>query len=393
MLTFRNPGLMDLTAATTFGVSVKENENPIGFFGTGFKYAVAIVLRLGGRVTLWRGLDKYEFTAKPQEVRGEQFNVVHMNDKPLGFTTRMGITWGQWQAFRELYCNALDEGGTVEQGTGEPEEGTTTIHVSKLDDVYFQRNDIVLPKQLHITHENDELRLHPGPSKHVYYRGVRVLELPKPSLYKYNILAKMDLTEDRTVANSYTMQRVMAEAIVKMTQKDVITRIVSANKEHFEHDMDFNWASIEPSQEFLDVVGIIRRDPATPLNVSALRVYANRRPVEHANVASIKLNEIEAEQLERALKFLSAIGHDVDASSVRIVDSLGEGVYGRALIADGLILISKRTFEVGTKYVAGTIMEEHLHITRKFADCTREFQNYLIDQVVTIGERFIGKPL
>lgn len=35
MITFHNPGVLDLTAATTFGVSVKEGVNPIGFFGEG----------------------------------------------------------------------------------------------------------------------------------------------------------------------------------------------------------------------------------------------------------------------------------------------------------------------------------------------------------------------
>ena len=33
---FENPGTVDLRAVTTFGVSVKESDNPIGYFGTGF---------------------------------------------------------------------------------------------------------------------------------------------------------------------------------------------------------------------------------------------------------------------------------------------------------------------------------------------------------------------
>lgn len=35
MIVFKNKGLIDLRALTTFGVSSKVSENPIGIFGTG----------------------------------------------------------------------------------------------------------------------------------------------------------------------------------------------------------------------------------------------------------------------------------------------------------------------------------------------------------------------
>lgn len=41
MLTFHNPGELDPRLITTFGVSIKESTNPIGYFGTGLKYALA----------------------------------------------------------------------------------------------------------------------------------------------------------------------------------------------------------------------------------------------------------------------------------------------------------------------------------------------------------------
>jgi hypothetical protein len=47
IVVFENPGEIDAAAIRTFGVSVKEGENPIGFFGTGLKYAIAILLRTG----------------------------------------------------------------------------------------------------------------------------------------------------------------------------------------------------------------------------------------------------------------------------------------------------------------------------------------------------------
>src|ERR1700733_12022356 len=51
MIVFENYGEIEIDAITTFGVSVKEGPNPIGFFGTGLKYAVAVLLRHGCKVS------------------------------------------------------------------------------------------------------------------------------------------------------------------------------------------------------------------------------------------------------------------------------------------------------------------------------------------------------
>lgn len=51
-LYFLNNGEFDVSAMLTFGVSAKESDNPIGQFGTGFKYAIAIILRLGGSISV-----------------------------------------------------------------------------------------------------------------------------------------------------------------------------------------------------------------------------------------------------------------------------------------------------------------------------------------------------
>ncbi len=52
---FRNKGVIDPSSITTFGVSSKENPGAIGFFGTGLKYAIAILLREGCDITIHAG--------------------------------------------------------------------------------------------------------------------------------------------------------------------------------------------------------------------------------------------------------------------------------------------------------------------------------------------------
>jgi len=59
---FKNNGIIDLDFIRSFGVSVKENDNPIGFFGTGLKYAIAILLREKQEVSVFLGKEEYKFS-------------------------------------------------------------------------------------------------------------------------------------------------------------------------------------------------------------------------------------------------------------------------------------------------------------------------------------------
>jgi len=113
MLLFENKGLIPEATITTMGVNAKIGDNPIGQFGTGLKYAIAIVLRLGGMITIYRGQKKLEFSLKTEIIRDKKFQIVCMNGRKLGFTDQLGLHWEAWMAYRELASNVKDEGGTV----------------------------------------------------------------------------------------------------------------------------------------------------------------------------------------------------------------------------------------------------------------------------------------
>ena len=53
-LIFYTPTTLDEAFIFTMGASVKKSNNPIGFFGTGLKYAIAVTLRLGGSIKIER---------------------------------------------------------------------------------------------------------------------------------------------------------------------------------------------------------------------------------------------------------------------------------------------------------------------------------------------------
>ena len=134
-------GLIDLRAFTTFGINAKPNTNsPIGYFGPGLKYAIAVLVREGLKVTVWIGTEPHEFYCEPSNFRGKDFSLIRMRRQrgvtrkwmatDLPFTTELGKNWKLWMALRELHSNTLDENGLTIRGklSGEiGKEGCTRI--------------------------------------------------------------------------------------------------------------------------------------------------------------------------------------------------------------------------------------------------------------------------
>ena len=76
---FQNPGVIDAVSITTFGVSSKNDKSTaIGFFGTGLKYAIAVILRTGGNITIYSGDSVYDFSVQRQKVRNDEFDFIYM---------------------------------------------------------------------------------------------------------------------------------------------------------------------------------------------------------------------------------------------------------------------------------------------------------------------------
>lgn len=215
----RTPGLIPIEAFTIAGLSAKPNStNPIGRFGTGLKYAIAVLVRHGIKVTLFIGQHEYVFYKKEGIFREANVTFLRMKRRKgilatwtyhdLPFTTQYGRDWELWQAFRELHANTLDEGGTTYLATSvapngiglEPwdEETLFIIEDSRYVDTFLDMDRIFLPDGARERSGPEGIQVLDRPSKHIYYRGMRVMDLSEKSLYTYNFLEDIDLTEDRT---------------------------------------------------------------------------------------------------------------------------------------------------------------------------------------------------
>jgi len=383
MIIFENDGLIDKRSITTFGISSKETDSAIGYFGTGLKYAIAVLLRENISITICVGDERLCFTKEREAVRVDEFDFIYMNGERLAFTTELGKTWELWQAFREIYSNCLDESGTIyEARSFSAKEECTVISVegSAFADIFYNKNDIFLESSP--IYSKNGIEVHSGEGKYLFYKGVRVAELVTPTIYTYNIKTHITLTEDRTIKYIQTAFQKISELAITCGDESIIKSICTASKRFAEHDLDFDW-SYEPSHEFLTVVGSLKNEFSSRLSASALKKYSQHvATVFHPDPT--KLNDIQKMQLEKAINFNKLIGYQVDDYEIIVTDFMGEGVLGMA--KDGRIFIATQVFMMGTKYLASTILEEFLHLRFKLVDETRNMQNFLFDAIMTVGE-------
>ncbi len=386
-----NAGLIDPLVISTMGVNVKPGGNAIGYFGTGLKYAIAVLLRTGHQVTVWRGEEELRFVCRQQAIRGKAFELIYMNEQPLGFTTELGKNWTVPMAFRELWSNMLDEHGRAVSNVAEPQPETTTITVvgSEFYNAYLARDmQFLSTKPLW---ENDILAIHKpigAQNGAMFYRGVKVMSLQAESRYVYNIKAAMQLTEDRTLMYLWNANNKVGEGISQCTDEELLRVILLDSKEK-SYEQDSHLVFMAPfSDAFLKVAEELGPRACIAAR-TALARYRGRTPMD--DLARYELNAVDRKVFERGVAFAKAIGYDVLKYDVVFVDDLGHGVL--AMAEQRKIWIGKGTFAGGVKSMAHSLIEEYLHLEYKVTDGSRELQNMLFEKIISLGEQLRGEPI
>ena len=418
MILFENDGEIDIRAVTTFGVSSKEGDNPIGMFGTGLKYAIAILLREGCDVSIFIGEDLYDFSARPERIRVDDFNTVWMRsyafaedeggdvcamepvDTRLGFTTHLGVNWELWQAYRELYCNCIDEGGRVidefDDEDLEGEKGKTKVMVEgpKFDAIHRERDEFILnPGSLGnwaMAGEAHGYVRHAG--NRIFYRGMRAMETSKPCMLLWNITRETMLTEDRTIRFDFEAKRRICNTIVQAEDEDWIRQLVTADESWFESDLDYTHSTAIAGECFKTVVRQEMEQNPTKVNRSAAAAVKVNVVDILPTQSTVTLSKMNQKRLAKATEFCQdMLGMDPYRYDIIIVDRIDDGIHG--LAANRRIYLTTEAIERGTHYLASTLWEEYVHLHHGFKDCSREMQTFLFDKVITLCEELQGEPL
>lgn len=394
MITFKNNGLIDKRSITTFGVSSKESESPIGIFGTGLKYAIAIILRHGLTIEIDIGGEVHRFSTKEERIRVDDFLIVTMNDVPLGFTTQLGKTWELWQAFRELYCNCTDENGEIGKSNNKvlagPNETVISVLGEAFEAIYDTKNSFILESEPIVKLPN--VNIHAGGSKFIFYRGISVLKLQTESLYTYNLTGSVDLTEDRTLKYLYYyINKIAKDVTESLKDSNLLKLILHCSKDKF-LESTFEYAGT-PSQDFLTTCRKAAENFDTSVSRHARKLYKTWNE-EAFGFQKCEMNSLEQKMLIKSVAFCKFIGYaDIDKYPIHCTEVLGEddGVLGRAYNKE--IYLARRVFLQGTKQVAVTLLEEYFHIKYGLVDETYKMQTFLFDVIGSLGERLMDEPL
>lgn len=398
---FESAGVIDPRSITTFGVSSKDNDQKaIGFFGTGLKYAIAILLRMDCGITIYSGGKKYTFGLFREKIRNVEFDIVTMSSdddipQKLGFTTELGKTWEMWQAFRELHCNCADENGAsyeldskgVKFDRLDSSRTYVVVQGTAFEKTWLERVQIILDSPP--IAETSYANIHHGHSEWIYYRGIRTHKLAQPALYTYNIVEQMSLTEDRTFKFSWYVDTHVANAIANLQDESMIEHLI-CQEGMTSWEAHLTLGSQHLTHQLHRVA--LRRLKAfdARLNRGLLAAMRESAFEELVSDDTEKMTATDKLRLKKSLEFLTKLGHDIQYPIV-YSENLGQNVLGRA--HNGRIYISQRTFSMGTKMVAGTLLEEYLHIKHGLVDETRTMQNFLFDMVMSLGELVTGDLL
>lgn len=225
----RNTGEIEPEGFKLLGASTKrQDENKIGFFGSGIKYTVSYLLRNNLFFGVYSGVEEIKFTLKETSLRGQEFNQIVVNGEETSVTTDWGAHWKRWQIFREIVTNAFDEEMFEISLTEDlnPVKGLTSFYLNYEDfKEYYDNLDKYFRPELINTTESSII-IKDSPSYiNVFKKGVRVIDEEGYgkediiSLFDYN-LPDIDLNEER-VASLWE---------VKWNATDVLTKL--NNKEH-----------------------------------------------------------------------------------------------------------------------------------------------------------------
>jgi hypothetical protein len=393
VLYFCNPGFFDLRAMLTMGVNTKPHtENPIGRFGTGFKYAVAIILRHKGsiKVHTWdQGTDvTYEFTVQPETIRGDSFEMIKVNGQDAHITTHMGSSWEPWMAFRELYSNMLDENG--ELLLERPVKAQTIVEVDcpVIWEAYQNRDEYFLKPNLLYTATNDGVEIHAGPSKWYYFRGIAVASTGKQKTqFAYNRTRGVELSEERTARYPHQLSQYAASALQQCEDERVVA-VINAGRGFAEEQFDFN-QYITPSRAFFqacqqaeEVVGHTYEGKRNSSITAVLKEYRESKFLYEAYAMTAP----EFERFRAAKEFLQQrLGIDLGETVINTVTGMDEDRRDLAACHDGEIFIDQTIIQKDKLDIAGALLKCWLNLRDANEKSEVSATQWLIEKVLELA--------
>lgn len=409
-LKIQNQGELDIRLVALMGGTTKANDKfKIGQFGTGLKYTLAFLYRNNLSFKIFSGSQEIAITTEKEDIRGDIFEIICINNQRTSITTKMGEDWTAWMIVRELWCNALDEGGAfkevVEYTVGEDGKTTFFIQIDKqIQEVLNNWSKYFIHDQTPVF-SNGDVAIYPaGDSLCIYKQGVLINERKgEKSVFSYDI-KYADINELREFKGS------VSQAIVHCLApcNDIAARYFLENvtEKHFEGGvkMDYNWYTAF-GQSWVNVIGsakLIYKEA-----IDKIRARGGNPDVDSMIIVPEIVYKALTKQFEGigALRIASKLGDFYETYSIEMEGKIKQGlvileasgyplhpelefVYGffedKTTLAqihaeEKKIYISNTLLQQPLFTIVAMLIEENEHFATGLSDETRAFQQHFIN--------------
>ncbi len=444
------PTLLDIREIVTLGLTTKSDGTKIGSKGTGLKFILAYLHRLGGYLEAKAPTYHLRSEVVPISIRGHDHSLIQLRSQNADasvWETHMTLhagsdTWTEpWFVLRELVQNALDEGGTyaiVDDGAVQDSAGTT-VQVPLLPELEAAWAD----REIWMQPRSDGLvfRGHHA-VKGIYYHGFLVYRATVPWEYSYDatsVLKHSEISEDRQVKNldlSGVFHRVaervdfdfdggsLYQRALDLNPKEDVAKITDAVYNLVHHDKKawggahgFKLAQLEETyhQRFGQMAAymtqpVTEADPnvyyarasgyvpvTVPYRISSiLSGYTEIKSVREClptltnRLKKIKsVDPLRREKLKAALRLLRKIRPEGIAVDVVTKIVASDTINCQALSdpANNKILVLDTLLDQDIPEIAKVLIEEIVHFTSGGGDMSMEMQRALINVVYDLLTR------
>lgn len=406
-LQIQNEGILDIRLVALMGGTTKaKDEYKIGQFGTGLKYTLAFLFRNNLDFKIFSGTEEIKIHLEREEIRGDVFEIICINGHRTSITTKMGEDWKAWMICREIWCNALDEGGAAKDITDCPsgKEGTTTFCVQVDSQIQAVLNDwdkYFIHGQEPIF-KSDTHAIYPGgPTLKFYKNGVMIDEKNFKSLFSYDIL-NAEINELREFKGQTS--REVAHALASGDDKLASYFLENINDTYYEGgDMDYEWYQ-SWNGAWKTVIGsgkIIHQEALDQIEARGITIDALKLVIVPKNVYKALTKQFAG---IGALIIASKAGEFYETWNAHTDDKIKQGltileackypmhpelkfIYGyfedksvqaRVSLEQKKVYISNTMIQEPLVDIVSMLIEENEHFNTGLSDCSRSFQDHFI---------------
>lgn len=409
-LKIQNDGTLDIRLVALMGGTTKANDKyKIGQFGTGLKYTLAYLFRNNLDFKIFCGSEEVKLSLEVEEIRGQRFEIICINGHRTSITTQMGEDWTAWMIIREIWCNALDEGGAARETTGKAEgqEGKTIFYIQvngAIEEVLKNWSTYFLHDQEPIS-DNTDFSLYPGGnSLRLYKNGVLIFEdKTRKGIFAYDSHSA-DINELREFRG--TLNYEIVKALSNASEKAVTYFFENITPEFHEGEdtFDYNWYVTFGAtwRSVLGTAKLIHRKALETIQARDIDIDTTNIVVVPKGIFSMLTKQFEGigaiTVAAKAGEFYETFNEQVDnkiRQGITILESCDyivhpelqfkygffedKQVLARVDIQAKIVYISNALLARPLFDIVSTLIEENEHFNTGMADKSREFQQHFID--------------